>query len=335
MPVQRDKLVETLKFQREALGLSLRKLSEKIGVSFSTLARIERGDGEPDNNSLIRILNWLDAGGEEGLSFDNVAFVHFRAPKDTSSKTVKNLLQVANHLKIQFKKTSKVDHIGNESAEAAPANNSMRSLESLDRDDDGYDVEKPFMALSKSDMEEMADRFRKDLGIDQNDRLEALRVQISGVQVKCPADLVYVEQEVIEYLTGAAKREWSAMSVPLDYENDQWVIFRNNLHSEQRQAVTYLEECWHILLGHKLTKITKVPGGYGRSYESEEEDQAYYLAAASLLPKLLVEAVANGNNTAIETAAKYGVSLQLLEYRIKRLGLWAKYKGKSPTLGLR
>ena len=47
------RLVEAVRRKREAVGLSIRALSAVVGISFSTLARIERGDGEPDNNSKI------------------------------------------------------------------------------------------------------------------------------------------------------------------------------------------------------------------------------------------------------------------------------------------
>ena len=46
-------LVDAVRRKREAEGLSIRALSAVVGISFSTLARIERGDGLPDNNSKI------------------------------------------------------------------------------------------------------------------------------------------------------------------------------------------------------------------------------------------------------------------------------------------
>src|SRR5437868_14117836 len=70
------RLIEAVKKKREAAGLSLRALAAEVGVSFSTLARIERGDGSPDNNSKIRLLEWLGKDADDaGLTFDHVAFV--------------------------------------------------------------------------------------------------------------------------------------------------------------------------------------------------------------------------------------------------------------------
>ena len=47
MGTDKQALIKALKKKRESEGLSIRALSERVGISFSTLARIERGEGEP------------------------------------------------------------------------------------------------------------------------------------------------------------------------------------------------------------------------------------------------------------------------------------------------
>src|SRR5579862_4104079 len=90
-------LVDAIRKKRDEEGLSIRALSAVVGISFSTLARIERGEGLPDNNSKIRLLEWLGEQAEAaGLKFDNVAFVHFRAAKNVRSLTVQTLLRAAD-----------------------------------------------------------------------------------------------------------------------------------------------------------------------------------------------------------------------------------------------
>lgn len=89
-----------MRCKREAESLSIRGLSAAVEISFSTLARIERGEGVPDSNSRIRLIEWLGADADEaGLAFDRVAFVHFRAMKNVSSSTVQRLLRAADCLK--------------------------------------------------------------------------------------------------------------------------------------------------------------------------------------------------------------------------------------------
>lgn len=306
MSMNLKKLVKVMKRKRQAEGLSIRALSAKIGVSFSSLARIERGDGEPDNNSKIRILEWLGADGREsGLSFDDVAYVHFRAEKNIDSKTVRHLLAAATAIK------------------------GLYQAEDVFVDDGEESVA---LALTKPEMEEMAEEFREDLGVRPDDALDALRIRIDDVAVFVPSDIEELDPQSEAHLTGAASGMWSAMSVPIDLENDRWAILRNDNHTIERQRVTYLEECWHIMLGHKLTKIAKITDSYGRTYDSDEEHDAYYLASASLLPKAAVSAcVANGDSSEA-IAQKFGVSSQLVEYRIKRLGLWKAFRGKTVSM---
>lgn len=306
MSLDTKKLIAVMKRKREAEGLSIRALSSVIGVSFSSLARIERGDGEPDNNSSIRIMEWLGKEGQEaGLTLDNVAYVHFRANKNIQSKTVHCLLTAANLIKARYGGECHLDD---------------------DRDESGS------LALTKPEMEEMAEAFRANLRLADDDPLDSLRVKVAGVNVLVPRDLPELDQNCLQFLTGSGSDQWSAMSVPLNISTDEWAILRNDQHTIERQRVTYLEECWHIMLGHKLTKIAKISDAYGRTYDLAEEHDAYYLASASLLPRqALTNCITSGKNS--ETIAKrFGVSPQLVEYRIKRLGLWNTFRGRAVTL---
>ncbi len=310
MSTKTKKLIAALKKKREAEGLSIRALSAVIGVSFSSLARIERGDGEPDNNSCIRILEWLgEDGHDSGLSFENVALVHFRANKNVSSKTIDCLLKVASILKTEYE------------CENEPRAKHTADSSSL--------PQSASLILSKPEMETMAQKFRKDLNVSEADALDSLKIEINGVQVYTPDEIEHLDERCISYLKNKGSDEWSAMSVPLDEENDKWAVFRNANHTIERQRVTYLEECWHILLGHKLTKIAKIADAYGRTYDSNEEHDAFYLASASLLPEKAIKKLVNERKSAEDIANQYGTSPELVEYRIKRLGLWRQYTGKE------
>jgi transcriptional regulator with XRE-family HTH domain len=310
MKLDISKLVTALKTKREAEGLSLRKLSTHIGVSFSTLARIERGDGEPDNNSALRIIEWLGKDGEAlGLTFDNVAMVHFRAAKNVSSKTIEYLLEAANSIKQM--------HGSDHTNEPAPA----------PRSEPISDFAEQAPSLAKTEMEQMAMSLRSDLSIPADAAVPALSIRIQGVTVAVPEDLEGLSDKCRTFLLDKGASEWSAMSVPLEEGNSVWTVLRNPTHTIERQRVTYLEECWHILLGHKLTKVARVAGAYGRSYENTEEHDAYYLASATLLPEDQVIELVNNGVTADIIGAQFGTSPELVEYRIKRLGLWRIYKG--------
>ncbi|MET4117857.1 Zn-dependent peptidase ImmA (M78 family) [Bradyrhizobium sp. JR1.5] len=82
----------------------------------------------------------------------------------------------------------------------------------------------------------------------------------------------------------------------------------------ERQRVTLLEEYWHILLGHKLTKIARVAEAYGRTYDKSEEHDAYYLASAVLLPRGAVVEAVSKKYSSDEIAQSFGTSAELVEY---------------------
>jgi len=315
MDATTKKLIEALQRKRQAEGYSLRKLSSVIGVSFSSLARMERGEGEPDNNSRVRMLEWLGEDAETwGLAFESVARVHFRASKNIDSQTTHCLLQVADILKRKF------------GTRRTPASRTTMQHSTPLPDASP-------MVLSKSEMETMAHSFRKELGLNDQKRLDPLQIVIDGLKVLTVNEIDDIPQQIKAHLIERpSSATWSAMSVPLDEENDTWVIVRNEQHQPVRQHVSLLEEFWHILLGHKLTKISKVADVYGRTFDENEEHDAFYLAAATLLPQSVLRKAVKEKADTVQLANDYGTSPELVEYRIKRLGLWREYKGKSVRL---
>ena len=307
-----ERLVEAVVRKREAEGLSIRALSAVVGISFSTLARIERGDGLPDNNSKIRLLEWLGPDAEAaGLTFDNVAFVHFRAGKNARSTTVQSLLRAAECLRREIT----ADDERNERSSSHGDASEHRPV-----------------TLSKEELEQTAEQFRNELGLSDEEALDSLRLDVEGVEIVGLTRTKCIDQATVKRLSTEACGEWSAMSVPLDEDHGRWVILLNDCHTIERQRVTLLEEVWHILLGHKLTKIAKIAESFGRTYDSAEEHDAYYLASATLLPRKAVSALVLAGKTSADIAAHFGTSAELVDYRIKRLGLWREHIGKRVTL---
>lgn len=306
-----SKLVKAVSAKRERLGLSIRALATQIGMSFSTLARIERGEGSPDNNSKVRLIEWLGPDADEaGLTFESVALVHFRAMKNIQSGTVQSLLHAAACLK---------DHYTD-------------GAEDLPDDFQSPSAEEPYPELSKDQLESIVAKFRSDLNLTDKDPLDSLQIDVEGVRVVKLTSSECLDVRTMRRLRDEACGEWSAMSVPLNASNEKWVVLLNDCHTVERQRVTLLEEYWHILMGHKLTKVARIAQTYGRTYDKAEEHDAYYLASATLLPKSAVQlAVTNGTLSAV-IAKHFGTSPDLVEYRIKRLGLWREHVGKKVAL---
>jgi transcriptional regulator with XRE-family HTH domain/Zn-dependent peptidase ImmA (M78 family) len=304
-----EKLVTAVREKRDREGLSIRALSGIVGISFSTLARIERGEGAPDNNSKIRLLEWLGPDAEEhDLGFDRVAFVHFRAGKNASSGTVQTLLRAAVCLRQHYADGDSSELLSNSAADGE------------------------VIPMSKEELEQTAEDFRRDLGLKKNDPLDPYHLVVDSVVVEKLRESSCIDAKTKNQLAGPSCNEWSAMSVPLNAAQDSWVVFMNDSHTVERQRVTLLEEYWHILSGHKLTKIAKIAGSFGRTYDSAEEHDAYFLASATLLPRDAVKLMVAEGKSAAQIASLFGTSAELVEYRIKRLGLWRDHVGKKVIL---
>ncbi|KKM71143.1 hypothetical protein LCGC14_1433670 [marine sediment metagenome] len=55
-------IVERARAKRRRLGFSLREVEIASGISFSTLARLERGDGGPSKATERRLHAWVEGG---------------------------------------------------------------------------------------------------------------------------------------------------------------------------------------------------------------------------------------------------------------------------------
>lgn len=78
-----------------------------------------------------------------------------------------------------------------------------------------------------------------------------------------------------------------------------------------------------------------LPGGEGtskiltRDYNKSDEEEAYAVGAAALVPYAALRRLVFAGRTAEEIARRFRVSTPLAEYRIKVTHLWAAYKGAS------
>jgi len=62
-----------------------------------------------------------------------------------------------------------------------------------------------------------------------------------------------------------------------------------------------------------------------RTFNRGQEDEAYDLGAALLLPKERIQMELGRQRVASDVAAEHGCSAELVEYRIKRMRLWGRY----------
>jgi hypothetical protein len=89
-----------------------------------------------------------------------------------------------------------------------------------------------------------------------------------------------------------------------------------------------MEEVCHIFLGHLPNRVGAASLGSGfsfRDYDQADEEEAYAVGAAALVPYHILRTAINRRLGIREIAQWCGVSNRLVEYRLKVSKLWRSY----------
>jgi Zn-dependent peptidase ImmA (M78 family) len=173
-------------------------------------------------------------------------------------------------------------------------------------------------------IEEHAAMMRVRAGVGPTEKLDprafAAKLAIpiidpTGVEKLSPA-----QREIVGNLDA---RQWSGGAVTT--ADGTHVIVLHPRQTGERINATIMEEIAHILLGHEPSAIHSEGGLTLRTYDKESEQEAYWTGAAALLPAVVVAKALWRNVSAETLAVDYDVSVELVEFRIRILGLWSEY----------
>ena len=132
-----------------------------------------------------------------------------------------------------------------------------------------------------------------------------------------------------QHLLGEAVDKWSGGACTLP--NGMKLVILNPNHGRARTNATLMEEICHVFLGHqpnRLSVVTKDERGkvMNRDYLKADEEAAYGVGAAALVPFRALKKLVYIGKTSTEIARHFRVSRELVEYRLKVTRLWADYK---------
>jgi hypothetical protein len=132
-----------------------------------------------------------------------------------------------------------------------------------------------------------------------------------------------VEEQQLKKLFGVGRKQWSGMTIPCD---DEFIVVMNYTHAKTRQHATLMEEFFHILLGHKPSRVYLCPdsGVIRREYDRTMENEAYYSAAASLVPYAAMKEMVERGATSRDIAGHFEVSGELVIFRLKTCKLYRR-----------
>ena len=139
-----------------------------------------------------------------------------------------------------------------------------------------------------------------------------------------------LSKESRQHLLGLGTEEWSGGASSRALPNGQRIVILNPTHGPMRTNATLMEEICHVFLGHKANRLSVVGRdergkNQTRDYKKLEEEAAYAVGAAALVPYGgLRRFVLNGKSSR-EIARHFRVSRELVEYRIKVTRLWKDY----------
>lgn len=174
----------------------------------------------------------------------------------------------------------------------------------------------------KSWSERTSTNIRNELGLAPHDCLNVFRLaEFLEVTVLTPNDIPGLPEEVLDQLARKDPFGWHAVSLSLP--DGQMLLIYNPKKSDGRKASDIAHELAHIVLEHKpSTVILSQDGSFAmRTYDQKQEDEANWLAWSLLLPReALIRAMRRGTSID-ETANLYGVSPQLVKYRLSVTGV--------------
>jgi IrrE N-terminal-like domain len=140
------------------------------------------------------------------------------------------------------------------------------------------------------------------------------------------------------HLLGEAADEWSGGACSRPLPNGWRLVILNPAHGKQRNRATLMEEVAHVFLGHQANRLaaiadpksgSKAGRMLARDYNHDDEEAAYAVGAAALVPFAALRRLVLMGRTASEIARHFRVSRPLVEYRIKVTHLWSVYVARA------
>ena len=154
-----------------------------------------------------------------------------------------------------------------------------------------------------------------------------------------------LSDESRRHLLGEAADEWSGGACSRPLPNGWKIVILNPAHGIHRNRATLMEEISHVFLGHQANRLAVIrseppavaseptanPKIVARDYNKADEEAAYAVGAAALVPFAALRRAVLAGRSADQIARRFGVSRQLVEYRIKVTHLWGEYKDASTS----
>ena len=148
-------------------------------------------------------------------------------------------------------------------------------------------------------------------------------------------EIAGLSEETREHLLGVGVNDWSGGTSSRPLPNGWRLVILNPKHGKARNNATLMEEVCHVFLGHKANRLSIVAQNkqgktVARDYNEADEEAAYSVGAAALVPFAGLRALVREGKSSSEIARHFNVSRELVEYRLKVSRLWSEYRERHP-----
>ena len=127
---------------------------------------------------------------------------------------------------------------------------------------------------------------------------------------------------------------WSGGVLAQPLPDGTRICILNSTHDPKRMKITLMEEIAHVHLRHVPTGLVRSSDGLRmRDYDKAQEEEAFGVGAAALLPWEVFFRAINGGTTINQLAERYELSTQLLTYRVKITGAYKLYHARQRVRG--
>lgn len=138
--------------------------------------------------------------------------------------------------------------------------------------------------------------------------------------------------DFVAHFRGPGQGSWSGAAFPTP--DGAYCVLYNDAHPRTRIRATLMEEFFHLRLGHPATEVRFLNGEAVRgTYHKGIEAEAFACGAAALLPYKVLKARHQAGEDESQIAAAFGVSTDLVRFRLSvtRLVRRPTRKGRSTS----
>lgn len=185
----------------------------------------------------------------------------------------------------------------------------------------------PFSARARK-WEPHAQALRKRLNLSAFELLDPYRLASAvGLRIMDAHSICkQLGSEVARQILVRGRDAWSGGVLAQPLPDGTRICILNPTHGARRSKITLMEEIAHVHLGHVPTVLIKSADGLRmRDYNKTQEEEAFGVGAAALMPWVTFFRAINTGRTIDQLAETYELSQPLITYRVKITGAYKLY----------